>query len=231
MDKVDEFIKIRDSTEKETLLKFCKNVIQLYTEQYLRSPNMYDTQQLMNENAQRGFLGMLGSFDCMHWEWHGGMTRAIHRKRGGHTPNMQFIVNSHVHHTSYYLIDGKYPQYATLMQSISHPHTAQDKVFARAQESVCTDVERAFGVLQARWGFTRGPVTFYDTVDLRRIMMTCIILHNMIIEDERHIDIDPWVPPPMMKCLQSIGSHPLLFSHTTFICAWNKYATNKVMQS
>ncbi|XP_038708501.1 putative nuclease HARBI1 [Tripterygium wilfordii] len=261
VNRLDEFIKIEESTAKEALLKFCKNTIQLYTEQYLRTPNMYDTQRLMNENALHDFPGMLGSLDCMHWEWRGcpvgwqgqftghvGIPTLILEAMAsydlwiwhaffdiagshndltvlrhshifnefirGHTPTEQFIINGHVHHTPYYLTGGIYPQYATLMRSISHPHTAQEKVFAKAQECVHKDVERAFGVLQARWGITRGPVTFYDTADLRRIMMTCIILHNMTIEDERHIDIDPWVPPldDNVSSINQITS-PTVLSH------------------
>ncbi|XP_038697999.1 uncharacterized protein LOC119995557 [Tripterygium wilfordii] len=113
----------------------------------------------------------------------------------GRTPNVPFIVNGSVYHTPYYLTDGIYPRYAALMQSIPHPHTPVEQVFARTHESVRKDVERAFGVLQAKWGITKGPVRYYKTSELKKIMLTCIILHNMIIDDERHIDIDPWMPP------------------------------------
>ena len=49
-------------------------------------------------------------------------------------------------------------------------------------------MERAFGVLQSRFVIVREPARFYQIEMLKDIMMTCIILHNMIIEDERHID-------------------------------------------
>jgi hypothetical protein len=57
-----------------------------------------------------------------------------------------------------------------------------------AQAAVRKDVERAFGVLQARFAIVRGPAHFWDKNTLREIMNACIIMHNMIVEDERDED-------------------------------------------
>jgi hypothetical protein len=46
-------------------------------------------------------------------------------------------------------------------------------------------VECAFGILQVRFSIVRGPTHFWDEATLNDIMKACIILHNMIIEDER----------------------------------------------
>ena len=40
-------------------------------------------------------------------------------------------------------------------------------------------------ILQARFSIIRGPTRFWDEATLNDIMKACIILHNMIIEDER----------------------------------------------
>ena len=40
-------------------------------------------------------------------------------------------------------------------------------------------------MLQARFAIVRGPARFWHHEDLTFIMKACIILHNMIIEDER----------------------------------------------
>jgi hypothetical protein len=45
-------------------------------------------------------------------------------------------------------------------------------------------VEWAFGVLQSRFAILRGPVQYWDEETLANIMKACIIMHNMIIEDE-----------------------------------------------
>ncbi|KAK2640421.1 hypothetical protein Ddye_028216 [Dipteronia dyeriana] len=59
-------------------------------------------------------------------------------------------------------------------------------------EATHKDVERAFGVLQSRWVITRNPVRYSQKDDLCKTMNTCIILHNMIIKDERHTNLEPW---------------------------------------
>ena len=61
------------------------------------------------------------------------------------------------------------------------------KHFAKAQESARKDVEHAFGILQARFAIVRGPARFWDEETLADIIKTCIIMHNMIIEDEGDI--------------------------------------------
>ncbi|XP_059635541.1 uncharacterized protein LOC132277714 [Cornus florida] len=79
----------------------------------------------------------------------------------------------------------------------NHPHatTEKEKLFAQRQEVIRKDVERAFGVLQIRWAITHGPVYYWKKEDLSKIMRTCIILHNMIIEDEGDTNILEWTPP------------------------------------
>jgi Plant transposon protein len=52
------------------------------------------------------------------------------------------------------------------------------------QEAVCKDVERVFGVLQACFLIVRRPGHFWRENNLHDIMKACVILHNMIIEDE-----------------------------------------------
>ncbi|SAM00221.1 hypothetical protein [Absidia glauca] len=68
-DQLDENLRIGKTTALECLRRFCKAVIAGFGESYLRAPNQADVERLLKENAGRGFPGMLGSLDCMHWEW------------------------------------------------------------------------------------------------------------------------------------------------------------------
>ena len=56
--------------------------------------------------------------------------------------------------------------------------TPKRKAFATAQESVRKDVEKSFGVLQARWGIVRGAAMMWDPEVLWQVMTCCVILHK-----------------------------------------------------
>ena len=68
-DSMDEYIRIGESTIIESLRRFVKVVIEIFGNHYLRSPNNIDIARLLQTGEQRGFPGMLGSIDCMHWKW------------------------------------------------------------------------------------------------------------------------------------------------------------------
>ncbi|CAI8605890.1 unnamed protein product [Vicia faba] len=86
------------------------------------------------------------------------------------------------------------------------PQGDKRKLFAQHQEDGRKDIERAFGVLQSQFVIIRNPTRSWHLDVLKRIIDTCIIPHNMIIEDERatygdnfnysyeHLDSDPIVP-------------------------------------
>ena len=69
-------------------------------------------------------------------------------------------------------------------KTISNPTAPKRCAFAAAHESVRKDVERAFGVLQARWDIIRGAAMMWDLEVLWQVMTCCVILHNIIVEDE-----------------------------------------------
>ncbi|XP_020870157.1 uncharacterized protein LOC110225249 [Arabidopsis lyrata subsp. lyrata] len=110
----------------------------------------------------------------------------------GNTPRVKFFVNQRRYDMAYYLADGIYPSYPTFVKSITLPQSEQDKLFAQRQEGCRKDIERAFGVLQARFKIIREPARMWDITDLAIIMRSCIILHNMIVEDERETYAQHW---------------------------------------
>ena len=67
-DSVDEYVWIGESTAIESLRRFVQAVIAVFGDEYLRPPNNNDIARLLAIGEQRGFPGMLGSIDCMHWK-------------------------------------------------------------------------------------------------------------------------------------------------------------------
>lgn len=65
-DATDEDIKIGESTAIESLKRFCRAIIEVFGQQYLRSPNASDVARLLYIGQYRGFPGMLGSINYMH---------------------------------------------------------------------------------------------------------------------------------------------------------------------
>ncbi|XP_059636223.1 uncharacterized protein LOC132278457 [Cornus florida] len=216
-DHYDEYIKIGESTAIKCLV-FCNVIVAVYAKEYMHPPNEADIARLLEEEEQRGFPSMLGFIDCMHWEWKNCPVEWHDTYRGrwdkntfileavvspdlwiwheffgmlgshndinvldhspvfngivnGQLPPVNYVVNGHHYKMGYYLSDGIYPKWAILMQTIPQPTTI-------------------------KWAIMQGPVYYSEKDDLHLIMKTCIILHNMIIEDERHANVKRWTPPP-----------------------------------
>ncbi|KAM3309624.1 hypothetical protein ACQJBY_030729 [Aegilops geniculata] len=231
-DYVDEYIRSAESTNLESCKKFVIKVCEVFGEKYLRSPNEEDIARLLAIGEERGFPGMLGSIDCMHWgwkncpkKWHGmfkghvseptmileavasqdlwiwhayfGLPGSLNdinvlqrspvftKLAEGQTPPVNYSINGHQYTMGYYLADGIYPRWATFVKSIKAPTSRKHKTFAKKQEGAKKDVERAFGVLQSRFAIVRGPAKGWKRKEITDVMKACVIMHNMIVEEER----------------------------------------------
>ncbi|XP_074321885.1 uncharacterized protein LOC141659051 [Apium graveolens] len=195
-DQCAEICRIGESTTLECMKKFCEQVEGLFGKEYLRAPTPADLRSLLLRGGQKGFPGMIESINCMHWEWKNcpsgaqndinvlGQTPVFDKVIARDSPTVVFHVNGKRYNNAYYLADGIYPRYSTFIKIISNPATQAHKLFAKKQEAYRKDVERCFGILQSRWAILRHGARMHKRSTLRSIMMTCIILHNMIVEDE-----------------------------------------------
>ncbi|XP_024317148.1 uncharacterized protein LOC106866370 [Brachypodium distachyon] len=197
-DATDEYVRIGKSTALDSMKAFVRPVIEVFGDEYLRSPNDADTARLLAIGESRGFPGMLGSIDGMHWGWkncpsswqgmytgHVREPTIILEAASRQAPQVNYTVNGNNYTMGYYLADGIYPQWATLVKTIPSPLGQKNKYFAKCQEAHRKDVERAFGVLQARFAIVCGPARLWDEEVLHDIITSCVIMHNMIVEDER----------------------------------------------
>lgn len=69
VDMSDEYLGMDKDTIIMCTKAFADTVVRVYGDQYLRTPNAKDMVMLLAMNEARGWPGMLGSVDCMHWRW------------------------------------------------------------------------------------------------------------------------------------------------------------------
>lgn len=230
-DAVDEYIRMSDSAANLCLQHFCRAVIEVFGEEYLRSPTPEDIKRILEESAERGFPGMMGSIDCYNWPWEncpkawsgmytgkkgtsivleaacsydlwiwhaffglpGSMndlnvlqqSTLLQNLVNGKFPLYNFKVDNTEFSCPYWLADGIYPDWAVFVKTIAEPVGEANKFYSKMQEGARKDIERAFGVLQKRFQIVKNPGRMWRFDKISDVMMCCIILHNMIVEDER----------------------------------------------
>nr|GEV51303.1 hypothetical protein [Tanacetum cinerariifolium] len=167
---LDEYMQLRDHHVR------LQAVMEIYGPEYLWKPTVTDVEKLYRHHeAKHGFSGMLGSLDCTDWEWFGcpyAFKAQYVRRDHGSNPfilleavvsqdlwiwlaffaEIPFAANGVTYPSGYYLVDGIYPELATLVKTIPEPSDDDRKriLFEKKQESTRKDVERAFGVLKKK---------------------------------------------------------------------------------
>jgi hypothetical protein len=81
----------------------------------------------------------------------------IHNMLTIETTDMRFVVNGVEYNCYYLLADGIYPQWSCFVQTIHEPSDEKRAHFAKRQEACRKDLERCFGVLQARFAIIQNP--------------------------------------------------------------------------
>ena len=110
------------------------------------------------------------------------------------------------------MADGIYSKWVTLVNTIAHLIGNKEQVhlnllhekyiyintptvlrsnikniqnYKTIHEAIQKDIERVVGVSHARFHLVREPAVSFSIAELKNIMKICIILYNMIVEDER----------------------------------------------
>ncbi|KAM1489838.1 hypothetical protein ACFX15_032105 [Malus domestica] len=90
------------------------------------------------------------------------------------------------------------PKVGIVCQNSATSTKCKGKTLCELSRGVQKGCGALFWYLQARWAIVRGAARMFDVELLRSSMMTCIILHNMIVEDEYDYDVvDEYEPNTM----------------------------------
>ena len=101
-------------------------------------------------------------------------------------PAVEFILNGQIYRRPYWLVDGIYPEWTCFAKPLSEPANEKAQFYTKMQEATRKDVECAFGILQSKFHIISQPSNFWFSTDMRFVIACCVILHNMVIEDEQH---------------------------------------------
>ncbi|GJR88130.1 ALP1-like protein [Tanacetum coccineum] len=171
-DALDEYMQMGATTARKSLQMFCKAIMELYGEEFLRKPTYTDMEKLYaHHDEKHGFPGMLGSIDYPFilleaiasqdlWIWHAffgvsGMNNDVNVLRqspifndlkSGRAPDVPFMANNVPYKRGYYLTDGIYPQWAVLIKSIKNPgmNDLTRILYKTKHKAARKDAERAF---------------------------------------------------------------------------------------
>ena len=235
--ELDDKFRLGESTSLECLQRFCQALIDIYSKEALRSPNVTDLHRLLDEGNAAGWPGCIGSIDCMHIRWkncpsawagmftgkegaptvvleavadHSGRiwhyffgcpgslndlnvldrSNLLHGIINGSKHTVRYKVNGHEYLLPYWLADGIYPKHQCFVKTTSRPTSRIQQPFAKKQEEKKKDVERAFGMLQARFHILTIPVKLWDRDAMCEVVKATVILHNLIIDYEKQNSIE-----------------------------------------
>ncbi|XP_028960714.1 uncharacterized protein [Malus domestica] len=190
---------IEQSTAIENLKCFSKAIEVIYGAIYLQKPNREDLNKLILKANKRGFPDMIRSLDCMHWEWKNCPITWAGQFKGRH--NKLTIVLEAVASNDIWIWLAFFSTlgsnnninvlwYFPLFDDVVNGWAPEWRYKCK-EETIFSETR----VLQERcgenvWdptslmGHYRGVAQLWNVEDLYSIMMTCIILHNVIVEDE-----------------------------------------------
>ncbi|XP_022023636.1 uncharacterized protein LOC110923891 [Helianthus annuus] len=189
----NEYLKIGEKTTRDTAEHFCLGICQLYEKRYLRNPTWNDLQQIYE----------------VHLEKH-GIPDIIEGYVSGTIPKAGFHASGNDYKHGYYLGDGIYWEHSNSVKTFSEMLDVKRQYFKKLQESSQKDIERCFRVLQQRWQFIRNPCRMWDKEKIRMVMYACIIMRNMIIEDDGKAICQNYFPEDVVEGTQATMEERIL---------------------
>ncbi|GJX57912.1 ALP1-like protein [Tanacetum coccineum] len=200
---------------------FCEVVMDIYGPEYMRKPTVTDIEKIYRHHKEKhGFPGIrdhgsnpfilleaVASRDL--WIWHAffgvdGSNNDINvlyqsplfnDLKTGRAPKIPFVANGVSYPYGYYLVDGIYPELASLFKMIPELDDDHKRIsYKQKQESTRKNVKRAFRVLKKKWAVLVNLTRALNKERIINMMYTCIILYNMIRKYKKVAISPKWFP-------------------------------------
>jgi hypothetical protein len=103
----------------------------------------------------------------------------------------------------YILVDGIYPKYSRFVRGMKELITRKERIMTAWQKGARKDIERTFGIPQAKWQWIARPIHLHNLTDISNRVAACLILHNMLVSD-RIMDGDVNARYNPSHCLEEV---------------------------
>jgi hypothetical protein len=97
--------------------------------------------------------------------------------------SVPFKIGEDEFHKIYLLVDGIYPKFSRFVKAFKQPSNDYEKALTSWQEGARKDIERAFGVLQAKFQCLARPILLRALYRIEAMVTCALILHNMCVSD------------------------------------------------
>ncbi|XP_026417536.1 uncharacterized protein LOC113313026 [Papaver somniferum] len=198
-DSTDDYVRMGAPTFYVYVKRFTRVIVRHFGPRYMRLPTREDTERLLAENAARGFPG---SVDCMHFQWKNcptsweGLNNDLNvlaqsplfdKMVNGLAAPCNYNINRHNYEMGYCLADNIYPRLSCIVQLFKSllPNQHANTLFNIYQQAKRKDVERDFVTIQNKFQITKNPAMYWDREYINFIIKACMILHNIVIENEK----------------------------------------------
>jgi hypothetical protein len=133
-------------------------------------------------HASYGYAGTLNGFNVLN------LSPFLDALRSGKFAQIESLVVPHEIGLEefmflYILVDGIYPKYSRFVKGMKEPITRKETIMTSWQEGARKDIERAFGILQAKFQWIARPIHLHNLTDISNRVAACLILHNMLVSD------------------------------------------------
>ncbi|KAG7373891.1 plant transposon protein [Nitzschia inconspicua] len=204
-----DYFQMSKTQARECCKKFNLLIPALYSKEYLRLPtkkdlvainklhsavHKIDDHHLFFWHLSYGWAGTLNDINIFNQSpFLRSLTDGVFNELESDV--VPYSIGDEIFDKMFVLVDGIYPRYSRFVKTLKQPVSQSEQRFAKWQEAARKDIERAFGVLQAKFQAVARPIHTLRLEEIGAMVTTCLVLHNICVSDrimgDVHARYDP----------------------------------------